>query len=148
MSNWAFSSNITNCSTPDDLFKLLDSEFHFTLDVCANEYNFKVKKYFDEKTNGIAQSWKDNICWMNPPYGRQLPIWIEKAWLEKMINKVLTVALVPCRPDTNWFWKWCINEEIRLIKGRLRFKYGLWDGTPKEHSFGAPFPSMIVVFKP
>ena len=32
--------------TPDELFKELDSKYHFTLDACARPENAKCKKFF------------------------------------------------------------------------------------------------------
>ena len=36
-----FSSATDNWSTPQDFFDKLNDEFHFTLDVCADENNHK-----------------------------------------------------------------------------------------------------------
>ena len=45
-------------ATPWDLFNVLNEEFHFTLDVCADEQNRKVDKYFSIKDDGLSQDWK------------------------------------------------------------------------------------------
>lgn len=73
------SSNTDQWATPQDLFDRLDAEFHFTLDVCADETNRKVAKYFDKAADGLAQDWTRDVCWMNPPYGREIPKWVRKA---------------------------------------------------------------------
>ena len=52
-----FSSRATDWATPQDFFDQLDSEFHFTLDPCANESNHKCARYFTEADNGLKQSW-------------------------------------------------------------------------------------------
>lgn len=145
---WAFSSKCYEYETPLELFHLLDQEFHFTLDVCANTLNAKVVQFFSKAENGLAQSWAYETCWMNPPYGKALPEWMRKAKHESHHNEATVVALVPCRTDTRWFWDYCFDEEIRLIKGRLRFKRGLYDGKYTAKDFGAPFPSMLVIFRP
>jgi site-specific DNA-methyltransferase (adenine-specific) len=83
---------------------------------------------------------------MNPPYGREIVQWIQKAWDEKA-NGVTTVCLVPARTDTQWwsiFWDhenhvprdW--EDEVRFVKGRIRF-----EGAPAS----APFPSAIIVMR-
>ena len=41
-----FSSKKDDWETPQWLFDKLDSEFHFTLDPCANDLNHKCDKYF------------------------------------------------------------------------------------------------------
>ena len=66
-------------ATPQALFDRLDAEFGFTLDVCANEHNHKTDKYFDKAADGLAQDWTGEVCWMNPPYGREIPKWVAKA---------------------------------------------------------------------
>lgn len=73
------SSNTDQWSTPADLFRKLDDEFHFTLDVCADASNYKVQKYFDKETDGLKQDWTKEVSWMNPPYGRTIPKWVRKA---------------------------------------------------------------------
>ena len=67
-------------ATPQYLFDQLDREFHFNLDVCADETNHKCARYFDRLMNGLEQEWT-GTCWMNPPYGREIGKWVEKAKL-------------------------------------------------------------------
>lgn len=43
-----FSSKKDDWETPQWLFDDLDSEFHFTLDPCADESNHKCDKYFTD----------------------------------------------------------------------------------------------------
>lgn len=75
----------------------------------------------------------------NPPYGRELPKWIEKCYKESSTATV--VMLIPARTDTKAFHEYIYNKaEIRFIKGRVKF---LIDGEQGD----APFPSMIVIFK-
>ena len=50
-----FSSKKMDWATPQDFYDKLDSEFHFTLDPCADESNHKCDKYFTEKENGLEQ---------------------------------------------------------------------------------------------
>ena len=52
-----FSSKSMEWSTPQDFFDKLDSEFHFTLDPCADDNNHKCEKYYTEAQNGLEQSW-------------------------------------------------------------------------------------------
>lgn len=65
--------------TPDYVFNTLNEEFHFTLDVCADDDNHKTPAYFTKKEDGLKQNWR-GICWMNPPYGREISKWVEKAY--------------------------------------------------------------------
>ena len=72
-------SNTDNWSTPEDLFSILNDEFHFTLDVCANDDNHKCDRYFTKEDDGLIQQWNNDIAWMNPPYGKEIGKWMEKA---------------------------------------------------------------------
>lgn len=47
-----YSSEKMDWETPPALFKALDDEFHFTLDVCANERNHKCARYL--RRNNMA----------------------------------------------------------------------------------------------
>jgi hypothetical protein len=52
------SSRSEEWATPPDLFRKLNAEFHFTLDVCATAENAKCPKFFTKKENGLLQSWR------------------------------------------------------------------------------------------
>lgn len=52
-----FSSKTDQWATPQDFFDCLDTEFHFDLDPCADEYNHKCEKYFTKNDDGLAQNW-------------------------------------------------------------------------------------------
>jgi len=73
------SSATDEWATPLDLFQELDREFGFTLDVCADDWNHKTLRYFDKTADGLSQNW-EGVCWMNPPYGRQIGAWLKKAY--------------------------------------------------------------------
>lgn len=74
----------------------------------------------------------------NPPYGRVIGLWVEKAYTESKKPDTLVVMLIPARTDTKWFHDYIYGKaEIRFIKGRLKF------GGCKN---AAPFPSMVVIF--
>lgn len=133
--NLMFSSKSDLWSTPQDLFDRLNKEFHFTLDVCAIKENAKCSNFFDPTVDGLKQNWK-GVCWMNPPYGRGIKKWVEKAYFSSLEGATV-VCLLPARTDTIWFHEYCVKGEIRFIKGRLKFG---------GHADPAPFPSMIVIF--
>ena len=132
-----YSSKTSEWETPQDLFDYLDVEFNFTLDVCATVSNAKCKKFFTLKDNGLSKSWAGERCWLNPPYGREIGKWMQKA-CETGNKGGLVVCLIPARTDTKWWWDWVLAGEITFIKGRLRF-----GNAPSS----APFPSAVVVFR-
>jgi site-specific DNA-methyltransferase (adenine-specific) len=148
-----FKSSDREWETPDAVFQPLKKEFNILIDVCANAENTKCKTYFDRKLNGLTANWAEKLkfvsmtivgnreaaCWMNPPYGRGIDKWIKKAY-DESLRGVTTVALIPARTDTSWFHNYIHDkQEVRFIKGRIKFV---------DAESSAPFPSMIVIFRP
>lgn len=128
-----YSSKTDLWETPQYLFDTLNNEFHFDIDVCATPENAKCVKYFTPQIDGLSQEWK-GTCWCNPPYGRRIGAWVQKA-AESNAN---TVMLLPARTDTAWFHNYIYGKaEVRFIRGRLKFG---------ESKNSAPFPSMIAIF--
>lgn len=123
-------------ATPQYVFDALDDEFNFTLDVCADESNHKCEMYFTEEDDGLSQSWT-GVCWMNPPYGREIGKWVKKAY-EESKNGAIVVCLIPARTDTKWWTDYVMKaSELRFISGRLKFGDG---------NGSAPFPSVVAIF--
>jgi hypothetical protein len=77
--NVHFMSKTVIWETPQDTFNDLNEEFNLEVDVCALPENAKLSTYFTPEANGLAQDWRGKRCWMNPPYGREIGKWIEKA---------------------------------------------------------------------
>lgn len=145
LSKALLSSQSMNWCTPIEFFEKLDREFFFDLDPAATQKSAKCKKYFTPKENGLAQSWEGHTVFCNPPYGRQIAQWVEKGFRESQKAGTTVVMLIPARTDTQ-YWHECIfndkAEEIRFIKGRLKFtdENGITTNP-------APFPSALVIFR-
>ena len=137
MNRVLFSSKETVWSTPQDFFNKLNEEFDFTIDVCAPPENAKCKRYFTPEDDALKQKWT-GTCFCNPPYGREIGQWVEKA--SKSADEGATVVmLLPARTDTKWFHNYVYGKaEIRFVAGRLKF------GGSKN---SATFPSMVVIFR-
>jgi site-specific DNA-methyltransferase (adenine-specific) len=141
-----FSNATDEWSTPRDLLDLIRQEYPLQLDVCADASNAAAaSRYFDKEIDGLAQDWAPWICWMNPPYGRAIGRWVKKA-AEEAARGATVVCLLPSRTDTAWWHDYCQPVldgkrvgEVVFLRGRLKF-----GGCPNP----APFPSVIVVFKP
>ena len=91
--------------------------------------------------DALTTLWMPRSYWCNPPYSRCREF-VAKAAQERERVGALTVMLLPSRTDTRWFHDHVWQKpgvEIRFIKGRLKF------GDGKN---SAPFPSMVVVFRP
>ena len=77
--------------------------------------------------------------WCNPPYGKDISAWVQKAWEESRKDyNDFVLMLIPARTDTRWWWDW-VKDKATLfwIKGRVKFG---------EHSVGAPFPSVLALY--
>ena len=111
------------------------------IDVCATEENTKVlDNYFSPEDDGLSKDWQGNVCFMNPPYGREVQDWVKKAHTESLKGTTV-VALVPARTDTKWF-QYCFKADyLYFVKGRVKFIDD--DG---NSTGSATFPSVIVVW--
>ena len=93
---------------------------------------------FTAEDDGLALPWIGSV-FVNPPYGRALGLWMQKARAEAEHGRAQPViALVPARPDTRWWHDHVVRRaDVFLLKGRLRFGGA---------SSAAPFPSALVVW--
>ena len=132
-----YSSTTDLWATHQAFFDALDAEFHFQTDVCALAENAKCRAYYTPEQNGLKQEW-NGVCWCNPPYGRTIRSWVQKAY-ESSLHGATVVMLLPARTDAAWFHDFIYGKaEIRFVRGRLKF------GDSKK---SAPFPSMIAVYR-
>jgi site-specific DNA-methyltransferase (adenine-specific) len=83
---------------------------------------------------------------MNPPYGREIPKWIEKAVRECWKGATI-ICLLPARPGSKWFgWLWNYKthrprkwvKEWRYLPGRIKFG---------KNTVGAQFPNMVIILE-
>ena len=150
-----FSSKSDEWSTPQDFFEAVHAEFDFQVDLAATAENRKCAVFYSIENNALTADWTRNLLkhtrgWLNPPYSRGVCAkFIAKAAAERR-NGFLTVMLLPARTDTKAFhahiydaskWQTRDGVEVRFLPGRLKFG-GCKDPAP------APFPSMLVVFRP
>ena len=127
--------------TPPELYAEWDAEFGFTLDPAATKENALCDVYYDEKANGLVQSWAGYTVFCNPPYN-DAGLWVRKAVMEQK-EGVTTVMLLPSRTEVSWFHDLILksNAEIRFLKGRVRFRLG-------GKAWGSPrFGSMLIIWR-
>jgi len=149
-------TGLTDWRTPAWFYAVLDREFNFTLDPCATpdpaKRTFRTPRWYAPPVDGLAQEWQPRHgpgerVFVNPPYQRgAIGQWVAKAADEAQFNGALCVLLLPVRTDADW-WQSLVGrraQEIRFVKGRLRFERA--DGEPAAN--GAGFPSAVVVFYP
>ena len=134
-----YSSKTNEWSTPQAFFDELDKEFNFTLDPCATSENAKCNNYFTVEDDGLKQDWSNDVVFMNPPYGREIKYWVQKAY-EESLKGATVVCLIPARTDTTYWHNYIFGkaDDIRFLRGRLKF------GDSKNP---APFPSAIIIYK-
>jgi hypothetical protein len=119
-----FLSTTDHWSTPSEVYRALDDEFHFNDDPCPLH-----------GTGGLEREW-GNVTFVNPPYSK-IKDWIKYGYEQHLKGKVV-VMLIPSRTDTRYWHDYVMKaREIRFIRGRLKF-----GGATNS----APFPSAIVVF--
>jgi len=150
-----FSSDRQDWGTPYAFMDFLQSRFGWTptLDASASKLNHKAPKYYTIEDNGLIQPWGTERVWLNPPFGRELPLWLEKcratkaAWPKgpmESIDEPSIFCLIPARPDTKWFHDIVVPSAsiIYFIRGRFNF-----DLKYERKGGNAPFPSMLIVWK-
>ena len=127
--------------TPDEFFKILDDEFSFTIDLCANAQNKKLENYISDSQNSLNCIW-EGVCWLNPPYNKQLSHWIRKAYYSAQKGATVVCLLSARSTGTKWFHDFVMKStEIRFVEGRIYFG--------SNGKFKRPdYYSMVVVFLP
>jgi len=126
--------------TPLDLFAFLEylSGKSFQLDAAATKENALCKMLFTKEDDALNQNWFGNV-FCNPPYGRGLNVWIDKALREVVENENVDAVtmLLPASTGTKWFHKAFMHPhtEMFFIKGRLKFS---------EHTAPAGFDSVVL----
>lgn len=97
-----FSSLTPEWATPQWLFDALHREFGFTLDPCSTHANAKCERHFTVEDDGLHQSWREEVVFVNPPYGREIEGWMAKAHTSAIHEEATVVCLVPARTAQIW----------------------------------------------
>tara|TARA_E500000331_G_scaffold340017_1_gene370898 strand:+ start:8983 stop:9459 length:477 start_codon:yes stop_codon:yes gene_type:complete len=134
-----FSSKTGDWATPQDFFDKLNWRYGpFDLDPCASTHNTKCANFYTEIEDGLSKDWTGHTVFVNPPYGRGIEKWIEKAYNTAKNENSRVVMLIPARTDTKYWHSYVMKAaEVHFVKGRLKF------GAAKNC---APFPSAVIVF--
>ena len=137
-----FTSDKNYCETPQDFFDELHEKYEFTLDAAATDENAKLPNYYTVEDDALKQKWEGRV-FVNPPYGREIKHWVEKAYKESLepYNECV-VMLIPSRTDTIYWHEYIFGKakDIDFLKGRLKFEI---DGEPRD---AAPFPSALITY--
>jgi phage N-6-adenine-methyltransferase len=138
-----------NWRTPPELFKVLDNEFHFDVDVAASDENHLCPYYITQEMDALTTPWgfgvaqpHDCAAFCNPPYTLIGPF-VKRAYEQSQEQKITCVVLIPTYSDPRYWRDYvCKAHEIRHLVGRLRFIDE--DGMKRQ---SARFPSSVVIFK-
>jgi phage N-6-adenine-methyltransferase len=145
-------SSSTEWMTPEWLFDRLYEEFHFQIDACASASDTQCQVYIDKEQDCLVTGWdfgkfspraSMTPVWMNPPWGRGVGKFIQRAYEQSREHRMVVVCLLPANTDTKWWrdWVWRASE-VRFITGRLHFTCS--DGRTGPCPTGA----CVVVFTP
>jgi len=113
------------------------------LDPCAGKRTRIARRNVTASGDGLSIRWSGSV-YVNPPYGRAIARWIEKAIEESeragggipLTSGI--IVLIPSRTDTRAFHAAAAAASSAcLLRGRLRFI-----GAPAS----APFPSVLFYF--
>ena len=128
-------SKIDDWATPDYIFNYVRTEFGDFFDPCPLNADF----------DGLSIEW-NKVNYINPPYSRPLKdLFIKKAYEESKKGKIC-IMLIPATTETIIFQDTIYpNAEIRLIKGRIKFKGWNTKGVYVENACGQT-GSMLCIF--
>lgn len=122
-------SNSVEWYTPFDLLAEIERFFGvIDLDPCADP-GHRVPARQHESEDGLGIPWQGRV-FVNPPYGRGIGKWIEKALAEPLDE---LIGLVPGRFGAKWF-RPLHQQTICWMYGRLKFS---------EANSSAPFDTVL-----
>jgi hypothetical protein len=82
----------------------------------------KARRFVTEEEDGLSMRWPRRV-WVNPPYGRDLGLWLPKMADEARDNGCEIVTLLPCARYEQYYWQYAMaqsNAEC-LIRKRVKF---------------------------
>lgn len=108
--------------TPADFWEVVESEFSFELDACANATNRQCPRYWNLVDDGLTQDWLPRT-WCNPGFKNVYP-WLLKAREEacRFGRESQIVVMGLTNPSTDvWYEQGLQASEIRLLSPRVQF---------------------------
>lgn len=139
-----FSSKKMDWTTPKEFYNLYNAIYKFNTDLACTSINCLAPRgmYYDKGIDSLSENWEKlkGWSWCNPPYGRELKLWVRKAY-ESSLKGANIIMLIPSRTDTSYWHDYIFNKEnveVDFIRGRLKFGEG---------KNSAPFPSAVIKFK-
>lgn len=139
--------------TPNWLWEKLHAKHRFTVDVAASVANSKTPRFYDLSSDGLKQSWANEVVWCNPPFSN-LEGWVQKAMEEVFFGDCKKVVmLLPANRTEQPFWQKNIEPirdrgqgvTVEFIARRIQF------GTPEnpdgKYKSSPPFGCCLVIIE-
>ena len=119
---------------------IIDRLGPFDLDPCACDPQPWPCAHENWTENGLMLPWH-GLVWLNPPYGRQLGI-----WLNRLAVHGSGIALVFARTDTKAFHEnvFPFASMLCFLRGRITFHRPSGDRAPEGHNSGGP--SVLIAY--
>lgn len=95
------------------------------------------KMQYTKEYDGLSMPWEGRV-WLNPPYGRQTFL-----WMEKLAKHGDGIAIIFARTETRGFHEWIWNKADGLFFFKGRISFCRVDGT---RSGPANAPSCLVAY--
>ena len=114
-----FNTNTENNDTWLTPPSIITSLGEFDLDPCSpiNRPWPTAKEHYTVEDDGLLMPWNGRV-WLNPPYGDQLGVWLQKGALHKNVT-----ALIFARTETKAFQNFVFPhaDSFLFISGRIKF---------------------------
>ena len=92
--------------------------------------------YFTQEDNGLIQPWQGRV-WCNPPYGRQVRKWLEKALASYEAKEMKSAIMLLNRSEADWYKESLQKiDAICEVKKRIAFlnASGQKQPSPRYHN--------------
>ena len=113
--------------TPAEVFGPVNQVLEFDLDACAtNESCARVPNFISPEQDALQAPWTGKRVWCNPPYGRGIKHWFERAMRAPQRDGCSTVCLFTyANTDTQYWWdwvhKWSRTHTVVFLTRRVPF---------------------------
>jgi len=150
-------SSSIHWGTPLHVYEILNQRFTFNLDACAkNEYVAMHPHFISEEQDALKQEWCKDLAgfsvhnvFMNPPYGRTIKAFMQKAKEQVLKHDLTVVCLIPNSTGTLWFKENVkpVLDEMIIFHKRMQFYDHDASAFENSKAQGANFDSIAVVLK-
>lgn len=151
-----YESQSNDWRTPPEIYQpILDfiGLYEFNTDVCCNGFNIPSAYYIRkdgvyrfnglkvEDNNGLQAKWFGS-CWMNPPYGKDLALFVKKAFEESQKNCEVW-SILPSRPENKYYHDYIFKAD-NTFWVMLQGKQGFINPDKPDSPICPTLPCMIV----